>query len=313
MIRQFFHEYRSFYGIYASLAGSFLFLFFLYRLPKEFLGSCFIVALTLLLLVSIGLGIRFYQRLRILQDGLLDLHHPLFHKPIDQAYLALIEKERLHHQEERLGYKEQEETLQALVKTWSHQMKVPLSALSLMCQTNHLTTKDVTHQLQRLDHYLANLLHYLKLSNRTSDFRFEEVEVREILVSLIKKYRSQFLQREISVSIQGSWMLKTDRKWLSFALAQLLDNALKYNKKGGSIHIELQQGVTIQDTGIGILAEDIPRLFDEGFTGYNGREHQKATGFGLYLTKQILDQLHLAIHISSQVEEGTCVTVYKQN
>ncbi|WP_321538126.1 ATP-binding protein, partial [Streptococcus suis] len=122
---------------------------------------------------------------------------------------------------------------------------------------------------------MANLLNYLKLTSHSSDFRFEQVEVREVVVDLVKKYRSQFLQKDISVTIDGKWLLKTDRKWLSFALSQIIDNALKYNKTGGKVAIELNGGISISDTGIGILAEDIPRLFDEGFTGFNGREHQK--------------------------------------
>lgn len=101
------------------------------------------------------------------------------------------------------------------------------------------------------------------------------------------------------------------RKWLSFALSQIIDNALKYNKTGGKVAIELNKGISISDTGIGILAEDIPRLFDEGFTGFNGREHQKATGFGLYLTKRVLNQLELAISVESQLEVGTSVTITK--
>ncbi len=144
-----------------------------------------------------------------------------------------------------------------------------------------------------------------------SDFRFEQVEVREVVVDLVKKYRNQFLQKDISVTIDGNWLLKTDRKWLSFALSQIIDNALKYNKTGGKVAIELNNGISISDTGIGILAEDIPRLFDEGFTGFNGREHQKATGFGLYLTKRVLNQLDLDIQVSSQIEIGTQVSIRK--
>lgn len=113
------------------------------------------------------------------------------------------------------------------------------------------------------------------------------------------------------MTIDGNWLLKTDRKWLSFALSQIIDNALKYNKTGGKVAIELNGGISISDTGIGILAEDIPRLFDEGFTGFNGREHQKATGFGLYLTKRVLNQLDLDIQVSSQIEIGTQVSIRK--
>lgn len=202
--------------------------------------------------------------------------------------------------------------MQAIIKMWSHQMKVPLAAISLMSQTGHLKEQDVNHQLMRLDTYLGNLLNYLKLTGSSSDFSFEEVQVREVIVEIVKKYRNQFLQKQIAVTIDGDWSLKTDKKWLSFALSQIVDNALKYNHTGGSIRIRLGDGIEIQDTGIGILPEDLPRLFDEGFTGYNGREHQKATGFGLYLTKRILTLLELAIQVESQVEVGTKMTVFKK-
>jgi len=249
--------------------------------------------------------------MRALEDYVHEEALPLLNKPVDLAYLNLIEAEKEATREQLLVYKSREEDLQAMVKMWSHQMKVPLAALSLMSQTDNLNQQDVNHQLLRLDNYMANLLNYLKLTNHVSDFRFEQVEVREVVVDLVKKYRNQFLQKDISVIIDGNWLLKTDRKWLSFALSQIIDNALKYNKTGGKVAIELNGGISIFDTGIGILAEDLPRLFDEGFTGFNGREHQKATGFGLYLTKRVLNQLELAISVESQLEIGTTVSITK--
>lgn len=311
MIVRFIREYRSFYFSYIVLAGSFILLFFLYQLPTEFLQNALLLSLTFLILLTAGLFWKFRNRMRALEDYVHEEALPLLNKPVDLAYLNLIETEKEVTREQLLDYKSREEDLQAMVKLWSHQMKVPLAALSLMSQTDNLNQQDVNHQLLRLDNYMANLLNYLKLTNHTSDFRFEQVEVREVVVDLVKKYRNQFLQKDISVTIDGNWLLKTDRKWLSFALSQIIDNALKYNKNGGKVAIELNKGISISDTGIGILAEDIPRLFDEGFTGFNGREHQKATGFGLYLTKRVLNQLELAISVESQLEVGTTVSITK--
>lgn len=313
MIAKFIREYRSFYFAYLVLAGSFILLFLLYKLPTEFLQNALLLSLTLLILLTAGLFWKFRNRMRALEDYVHEEALPLLNKPVDLAYLNLIEAEKEATREQLLDYKSREEDLQAMVKMWSHQMKVPLAALSLMSQTDNLQQADVDQQLLRLDNYMANLLNYLKLSNQASDFRFEMVQVREVVVDLVKKYRQQFLQREISVAIDGDWQLKTDRKWLSFALSQVLDNALKYNKMGGSVIIVLDKGITISDTGLGILPEDIPRLFDEGFTGYNGREHQKATGFGLYLTKRVLHQLELDIDVDSQVEVGTNVRIFKSD
>ncbi|HFI0272981.1 TPA: sensor histidine kinase [Streptococcus suis] len=313
MIAKFIREYRSFYFAYLVLAGSFILLFYLYQLPSEFLQNALLLSLTLIILLTVGLFWKFRNRMRALEDYVHEEALPLLNKPVDLAYLSLIEEEKEAMREQLLDYKSREEDLQAMVKLWSHQMKVPLAALSLMSQTDNLNQQDVDYQLLRLDNYMANLLNYLKLTNHASDFRFEQVEVREVIVDLVKKYRQQFLQREISVAIDGDWQLKTDRKWLSFALSQVLDNALKYNKTGGSVTIALDKGITISDTGLGILPEDIPRLFDEGFTGYNGREHQKATGFGLYLTKRVLHQLELDIDVDSQVEVGTNVRIFKSD
>ncbi|MDG4522462.1 sensor histidine kinase [Streptococcus suis] len=311
MIAKFIREFSSFYFAYLVLAGSFILLFYLYKLPSEFLQNALLLSLTFLILLTAGLFWKFRNRMRALEDYVHEEALPLLNKPVDLAYLNLIEAEKEATREQLLVYKSREEDLQAMVKLWSHQMKVPLAALSLMSQTDNLNQQDVNHQLLRLDNYMANLLNYLKLTNHASDFRFEQVEVREVVVNLVKKYRNQFLQKEISVTINGNWLLKTDRKWISFALSQIIDNALKYNETGGKVAIELNEGISISDTGIGILAEDIPRLFDEGFTGFNGREHQKATGFGLYLTKRILSQLELGIKVESRVDVGTTVTITK--
>ncbi|WP_019773888.1 ATP-binding protein, partial [Streptococcus sobrinus] len=120
------------------------------------------------------------------------------------------------------------------------------------------------------------------------------------------------LAKELSVEIEGDWQVKTDKKWLTFALSQILDNAIKYSKQSGSITVFMSEtGLALSDQGLGILPEDLPRLFDEGFTGYNGHEHQKATGLGLYMTKQILDSLGLSIQVTSQAGQGTTVWVGK--
>ncbi|MBG9368151.1 sensor histidine kinase [Streptococcus sp. NLN64] len=312
MIGSFFREYRTFFLAYFLLTSSYLILFYLYQLPWAFFLQSVFLSWTIFLILILSLFWKFFHRMKALQDGIHESDLYLLNKPIDRAYLSLLEKEKDDARQQLLSYKKREENLQAVVKLWSHQMKVPLAALSLMSQTKKLDPQDVDNQLLRLDNYQANLLNYLKLSNQSSDFRFEEVEVRQIMVDLVKKYRTHFLHKQIAVSIEGKCKLKSDRKWLSFALSQILDNAIKYSQEGGSVQIQLDKGVRISDQGIGILPEDIPRLFDQGFTGFNGREHQKASGFGLYLAKRVLDQLELDIEVRSQVDEGTQVVVYKK-
>ncbi|MGT2947926.1 sensor histidine kinase [Streptococcus devriesei] len=314
MIRSYLKEYSPWYALYLVLSLTFLLTFSLYHLPLAYFISSLIFNLTILVIISLYWYWKFYQKLKSLHHfitvrELKNLNY--LQAPSDLAYKAVIEKVLEDQLDDRLSYKTREENLQQLIKMWSHQMKVPISAISLMAQTNQLNQSEVQSQLLRLENDLARLLNYVKFSQNQSDFRFEKCQVREILVDLIKKNQVFFLQKDISVSIEGEWELKSDKKWLSFVFSQILDNAIKYNKKGGRITISIQENqVLIEDTGMGILKEDIPRLFEEGFTGYNGHEHQKATGLGLYMAKKILNSLELEIAVDSQIDQGTqvCIT-----
>lgn len=312
MIMAFLREYRFWYLIYGLQALAFGLTFYLYRLPLAYFRYSLLLSSALVLIISLALFYRFAQKITLLQEKHCDLEAYLLTKPSDKAYLSLIAQERQEHANSLLEHQKTTSHLQQVVKLWVHQMKVPVAAMSLILQTEQISPYDLALQVQQLNHYLSNLLNYLKLTHKVSDFRFEQMTVRPLIVELIKDFRVHFLKKDIQLNLEGDWELVSDRKWLQFALSQLLDNALKYSKPKGKISIFLSQnGITIQDEGIGILAEDIPRLFEQGFTGFNGREHQKATGLGLYMTKMILDQLHLSITLSSQIDQGTTVVISK--
>ena len=229
---------------------------------------------------------------------------------IGEDYQQLLIGLEQWHQEKYQELLKFDKDLLDLTRVWTHQMKVPIAALDLMAQTNNLTQSDVQHQLLELDNYLNILLSYLRLQNTSTDFRFETFDVADVTRDIIKKYANQFIMKNLSVRIEGSWRLTSDRKWLTVALEQIINNAVKYTKTGG-VTIKFDESITIADTGIGILPEDLPRLFEHGFTGYNGRHHQKSTGLGLYLTKEILDKLELTVTMTSQVEQGTEVKIKK--
>lgn len=313
MIAKFLKEYSKWYLLYASMTGLYLLTFFLYHLPITFFLTSLSFNLTLLFGISIWLFLGFRKKMKTLETFLSVEELADFTLPSEEAYRDLILEIKSSQSQSLLDAKHQHQGLQDLIKMWSHQMKVPLSALSLMAQTDQLDKQEVRQQLLRLEKYLDTLLNYLKFSGNKDDFRFEICSSREIIMDLIKKYRVSFLAKNLSVNIEGDWQLKSDKKWLSFALSQVLDNAIKYSKDGGQIAVKMdEKGITILDTGMGILSEDLPRLFEEGFTGFNGHEHKKATGLGLYMTKQVLDRLALSIAIESQVEIGTQVFIGKQ-
>lgn len=313
MIGLFFKEYGKWYLLYACMSALYFLSFFLYRLPTAYFLTSLTFNLALLLFLSLWFYLDFRKKMKILTDFLSLEELADLTLPSDVAYGAILSKLTADQAERLLDLKSQQQDLQDVVKMWSHQMKVPLSALSLMAQTDQLDRQEVRQQLLRLENYLDTLLTYLKFSQHQDDFRFEALSARSLVVDLVKKYRVSCLAKELSVEVIGDWQLKSDKKWLSFAISQVLDNAIKYSKKGGQIQVKLDEhGIQISDTGIGILPEDLPRLFEEGFTGYNGHEHKKATGLGLYMTKQVLDKLDLVICVHSQVEEGTQVFIYKE-
>ena len=299
--------------MYALMSALYFLSFYLYHLPLSYFWISLLFNLTLLLILSIWLFIQFRKKLLLIQNFFFVQDLDDLSLPSELAYQQLIEQLIAAESEKGLVEKSRVESLQTIVKMWSHQMKVPLSALSLMAQTDQLDRQEVRQQLLRLENYLDTLLTYLKFSQHKDDFRFEALSARSLVVDLVKKYRVSCLAKELSVEVSGDWQFKSDKKWLSFAISQILDNAIKYSKRGGHIQVQLDEdGIQFSDTGIGILPEDLPRLFEEGFTGYNGHEHKKATGLGLYMTKQVLDKLDLAIRIHSQVEEGTQVFIYKE-
>ena len=299
--------------MYALTSALYFLSFYLYHLPLSYFWISLLFNLTLLLILSIWLFIQFRKKLLLIQNFFFVQDLDDLSSPSELAYQQLIEQLIVAESEKGLEEKSRMESLQTMVKMWSHQMKVPLSALSLMAQTDQLDRQEVRQQLLRLENYLDTLLTYLKFSQHKDDFRFEALSARSLVVDLVKKYRVSCLAKELSVEVSGDWQLKSDKKWLSFAISQVLDNAIKYSKRGGHIQVQLDEdGIQISDTGMGILPEDLPRLFEEGFTGYNGHEHKKATGLGLYMTKQVLDKLDLVICVHSQVEEGTQVFIYKE-
>lgn len=270
--------------------------------------------LTLLILQGFGNYIRFKKKMKILQEFIYVNELNQLNSPSEQAYRSLIIKLKEAEAEAALNQLNNQKNTEALIKMWSHQMKLPLAAMSLMIQTNHTDIKDYQIQVLRLEHYLNNLLSYLKFNQHSDDFRFQVYSVKQLVTSVIKKSSQTCIAKGISIAVDGDWQLSTDNKWLSFALTQIIDNAIKYSKPQGHIKVSIKEGsIFISDNGIGILEEDLPRLFEEGFTGYNGHEHQKATGLGLFMTKQILDKLNLDITISSQIDQGTLVVIQKKH
>ena len=193
---------------------------------------------------------------------------------------------------------------------WVHQIKTPIFALRLLITSQNASTNDMLLQVLRIEQYVDMALHYMKLEQISSDLRIKRYDLNELIQDVIKKQATFFIQKKLTLKIDPiDLQVLTDAKWLSFVLEQILSNALKYTKTGG-IHIFVEDEVLyIEDTGIGIKQEDLPRLFEKGFTGYNGRMDKKASGLGLYLCARILKYLGHPIHIQSTQGVGTTVMI----
>ena len=269
------------------IVGMSLFLctFFLWQLPMiSLLNASLLFLLMLLVYATID-----YQKFR----------H-------EQRYIADLEIENEQIRTKLAKQMQRDQAFMDMMRVWTHQMKVPLASLDLIAQTR---LPELQKQTFELENYLTILLEYLRVQNTATDFRFEVVNIRELVNQVVKKYARQFIHKNLNVTIVGNAMIKTDAKWLTVAVEQIINNAVKYTESGG-LRIEItNQQLRMTDSGIGILASDLPRLFSHGFTGYNGRLDKKSSGLGLYLSKLVLDKLSCDITVTSKIDVGTTVTI----
>lgn len=194
---------------------------------------------------------------------------------------------------------------------WAHQIKTPISALKLLTKSDFKQQEE----LLRIEQYVEMVLQYQRFNGMSSDMELKECDLYKILKDTVKKFAIAFINSGLSLKLEETdTVILTDEKWFSFCVEQLLSNSIKYTKAPGEIHISVvndgeNEKLIIEDTGIGIRAQDLPRIFEKGFTGYNGRLDKKATGIGLYLIKRILDTLGNEIMVESEQQKGTKVTI----
>ena len=237
-------------------------------------------------------------------------------KELYQAKQELISKNRIA-KKELLDY----------YGMWVHQIKTPIAALDILLQNTErmlyqldekemmqkaISVSDMKMELFKIEQYVEMALNYLRVEDISSDLVFKKHELDDMVRQVIRKYAKIFISEKIKIDFKPTKAcIVKDEKWFIFVLEQIISNALKYTKKGQiSIYMK-EKALVIEDTGIGIPAEDLPRIFEKGFTGYNGRENKKSTGIGLYLCKNIMDKLQWNITVDSEVGSGTKIYLTK--
>ena len=282
------------------IAPVFLLLMFivtnLYQLPAEYVF--YLISIFLILWVIV-----------------LCMQYRVFRKRTEQC-----EKERKEMQESNSEESRQWEELQEkqdFFALWAHQIKTPIAALNLLLQQENQDAAACRQELFKIESYVEMALNYLRFEEMSNDLVLERNSLEQLVRQVVKKYAAIFIYNHISIQLEHlDYTVLTDEKWFCFVLEQILSNALKYTKQG-SVKISAEESanglrVLVKDTGIGIRSEDLPRIFEKGFTGYNGRMDKKASGLGLYLCKGVCEKLGHEIRVVSEEGEGTTVILTLQ-
>ncbi|MFA6948252.1 MAG: sensor histidine kinase [Eubacteriales bacterium] len=228
---------------------------------------------------------------------------------------------------------------------WTHQIKTPLTAMRLLLDGSSLTPaerSDIGDELSAIERYTDMVLNYIKLDGAEKDLTLYSLNIGNVVRGAVRSCAKLFIRKKISLSV-GKIDIKviSDEKWLSFVISQILINSLKYTKSGGRVEIFLtdssgtisakpseiaemrsisadtemavqnnvRAALCIRDSGIGIAPEDLPLVFEKGYTGLSGRAEKKSTGIGLYLCRRVCTMLGHDINIYSEVGRGTAVTI----
>ena len=304
------------YILFVVFITIFSIMFYLYNLPLEALiytGSfCFLASL----IASFSDFVNYresYKKLKFLEKNILndledlpkslDIRIDYYHKIIEKLYEEL-EKSTQENQQKNTDMVD-------YYSMWVHQIKTPIAAMNFLLDNEEVDQKNLQQELFKIERYVEMVLTYIRLDSTSSDYVITKINLDEVVKDSVKKYATIFINKKIKLNyVSHETMVISDKKWLSFAFEQILGNSVKYSRADGEITIKTYENrLVIEDKGIGIKEEDLPRIFEKGFTGFNGRYEKKSSGLGLYLCKKTLDKLGHHIEISSKVGEGTRIEI----
>ena len=304
------------YVLFVVFIAIFFIMFYLYNLPLEALiytGSfCFLASV----IASFSDFVNYresYKKLKFLEKNILndledlpkslDIRIDYYHKIIEKLYeeLEKLTQENRQKNTDMVDY----------YSMWVHQIKTPIAAMNFLLDNEEVDQKILQQELFKIERYVEMVLTYIRLDSISSDYVITKINLDEVVKDSVKKYATIFINKKIKLNyVSHETMVISDKKWLSFAFEQILGNSVKYTSTGGEIIIETcENKLIIEDNGMGIKEEDLPRIFEKGFTGFNGRYEKKSSGLGLYLCKKTLDKLGHHVEISSKVGEGTRIEI----
>lgn len=291
-------------------------IFYLYHIPLDAVLYGFLLCSVVLFLCFFIGYFRYLKRynalLQLEETILIGIEHlPPSDNMVEYRYAEIVRT--LHQEYQNLTAKHSVAKLEMLdfYTLWVHQIKTPISAIDLLLQVDDLPQKrEISQELFKIEQYTQLVLGYLRIDDISGDLLLKKYSIDKIINRAVKKYAIMFIHKKISIELMNiDKTVITDEKWLLFVIEQLLSNGLKYTQ-AGKIKIYMQGSeLVIEDTGIGITQEDLPRIFEKNFTGFNGRIDEASTGLGLYLCKKIVDKLGHHIAVTSTQGVGTRVVI----
>ena len=299
--------------LFVFFSAVFALMFFLYNLEAEAcfyaIGLCVLAAVVIL-----GIGfVRFYGDYRSRRMLLKNIELEFEHMPeagtlLEKDYQEMVRTlGRINNDHLSDWQRERQDSLDYYT-IWIHQIKTPIAVMRMTLQGEDTEEhRELLAELFRIEQYVEMVLSYIRLGSDQTDFVVKECDMDTIIRQAIHKYASLFVRCRIRLVYEPVEMkVLTDEKWLLFIIEQLLSNAVKYTREGTvTIAVSSEQVLSVADTGMGIAPEDLPRIFEKGFTGYHGRADKKATGLGLYLCRQAADKLGIRISVQSEVGKGS--------
>lgn len=317
LIADYLRQYR-FYGIMTVIfAAVFALVFYLYDLKFEAvlyaLVICAVIGLAVLIINFINFAVKRKKRMLFMDNiSITDESLPEPKNPVESDYIMMIEKLRKINRDNMTAYQTERSEALDYYTTWVHQIKTPISVMQMILQSDDTDEhRELSAELFRVEQYAEMALNYIRLDSNSNDLVIKELDLDEVIRGCVRRYAAQFIRKKLTIKYSGTDVkVLSDEKWLTFIIEQLLSNAVKYTEKGFvEISVSDEKLLSVKDTGIGIAQEDIPRIFEKGFTGYNGRENSKSTGLGLYLCEKAAKMLGHKISAQSEIGKGSAFTI----
>lgn len=235
---------------------------------------------------------------------------------LENDYLYKNVKKLIEYNEEEVeSLRNELEEINDYMTNWIHEIKIPISVLEIIgkrvneIDESRELSKQINSEVSRIDKLVEQAMYSSRAGNYNSDFIINEVNLGQVIKDVIKKNKYQFIYNKLDLQVDDiNKTVLTDKKWITHIIELVVDNAIKYSQIGGRIEVYIKENkkgyeLHIKDHGMGIVPQDIERVFDKGFTGQNGRKRTKSTGMGLYISKKILNKLSHDINIISTPNE----------